>query len=205
MTGHNCMNYNVTRTSITYLGDQTRPCRITVTFVKRFWPFLFFMCRQWKSFSQEESRSRRAVTEKLVVSKTQVIWALNSNTNHSEEGAEGDCLMSHSGWAYRRRQSNILATVNPRPNQFLSSCHYSFISSSCSLKWIYTQICPQTKKTLILHSSRPPCDHSTWSGSASMQVSHGFLGIWGMERSRRAMPVRKRRMKPVQAQAKDQA
>lgn len=47
--------------------------------------------------------------------------------------------------------------------------------------------------------------HSTCSGSASMQVSHGFLGICGMERIRRAMPVRKSRTKAVQAQAKDQA
>lgn len=53
-------------------------------------------------------------------------------------------------------------------------------------------------------SSIRPALHSTCSGSASMHVSHGFLGICGMERMSRAIPVRKRRTKPLQAQAKDQ-
>lgn len=58
----------------------------------------------------------------------------------------------------------------------------------------------KNKVKLFLHL---PGSHSTCSGSASMHVSHGFLGIWGMERMRRAKPQRKRRMKPVQPQAKD--
>lgn len=68
-----------------------------------------------------------------------------------------------------------------------------------------TSVLKAKDNTHILHSSVCLAFHSTCSGSASMQVSHGFLGIWGMERIRRAMPVRKRRTKAVQAQAKDQA
>lgn len=49
------------------------------------------------------------------------------------------------------------------------------------------------------------CSFYSTCSSASMQVSHGFLGIWGIERRRSAMPVRKRRTKPAQAQPKDQA
>lgn len=99
----------------------------------------------------------------------------------------------------------IMAMVDPHKNQFLMG---GFLWASCSWNESLTSVLKNKR-----HSRSHPAFtesalssyHSAWSGSASMHVSHGFLGIWGMERIRRAMPQRKRRTKPTQAQAKDQA
>lgn len=49
-----------------------------------------------------------------------------------------------------------------------------------------------------------PVGYSKVSGSASMQVSQGLRGMWGMEMRSRAPPLRISRKKEAQAQVKDQ-
>lgn len=85
----------------------------------------------------------------------------------------------------------------------MTTLHVSLSFSLCSI--ISPSLHPSVSRLgASPPPSSPPVPHSICSGSASMQVSQGLRGIWGMERMRRDRPERKRRTKAEQAQAKDQ-
>lgn len=57
---------------------------------------------------------------------------------------------------------------------------------------------------LPFQAAAPGSPQSKMSGSASMHVSQGLRGMWGMEMRSRATPLRMSRVKAAQAHVKDQ-